>query len=143
MKFNSFFAIEKKKRSTVLESKIDRNKYMGFSSSSRTPLTEYSIALGIDRPVPITSKDSLLRPDYVENNPKLKTLITCAAINSLKPGDNIEEILTEKNIFDIAESCMNGGLEVIENDIDNMTEVNFKLNKIDELNKLYKKNVVD
>lgn len=140
MKFDKMFSIEKSKRESVLVNKIDKIRYLGFSNNTRILLTQYSMSLGVDRPVKVNSKDPLLRAEYIENNNELKTLITCAAINNIDI-DNSDEELNEENIFEISQNCMNRGLDIISDEIDNMVLNNFQLNKIEELNSLFKENV--
>lgn len=137
-----FINIEKAKRTKILNNKIDVENYLGLSNN-RIDLTAMGVALGIDRPVSVILKDNLLRQEYVENNFLLRTIITCGAIYTMNDNDDLNDVLSNENIFKNASECLNRGLDIIENQINSYPASNHRLKLIEELEELYDETIVE
>ena len=133
-----FINIEKEKRKKILEDKIDFTDYLGFHKD-RGRLIPYGIGLGLSSPVPLKSKDSLYRPSYI--NVEMETLLTCAAIYNMDDNDSLNEFLTDKKIGEIADACLNKGLDLIEYEIDDISAENYQLSLLSDLYDLYEENL--
>lgn len=126
--------IEKKKRRDVLENKIDVTNYLGMKQN-RLSLVEYGIAVGYDDPKPIEKKDALFRDSYIENNSQLQALLVSLAVGKMGSNADLNKVLTADGIGEIVDQCLNGGLIIIEDEIDNQA-INYD-RKIFELDELY------
>lgn len=134
----NFVSIEKSKRKGILEDKIDANDYLGLRND-RGRLITYGISLGMDMPQEIVSRDSLYRPEYI--NTEMKAIMVAAVVNGLDSFDNLSEKLSDKRITEVTDACLNRGLDIIEDSIDNDPAQNYKLKKLSDLDKLYSENV--
>lgn len=137
-----FVNIEREKRKSILEKKIDKYNYLSMGKE-RTTLIKLGIAMGLDNPRILKSKDPLVRPEYVKSNPELTAIIACSAIEHMDENADLNQVLESGSMFGIAEECLNEGLNVIEDQIDNMPTNNFRLRMIEELEELYLEKVID
>ena len=137
-----FINIERKKRKQILENKIDQQNFLGLFND-RGRLIALGVSLGLDRPTPITNKDALSRQEYVERNHELKTIMACVAIEHMKENDDLNEVLSDSNRFNLTDECLNRGLDVIEDQIDSIPADNYRLRLIEDLELLYEENVKD
>ena len=131
-----FINIEKAKRKKLLENKIDALNYLGLNND-RGRLIALGVALGLDRPLEIKNKDSLYRQEYVERNFDLRAIMVCAAVEHMQEEDDLNEILSDANVYNLSDECLNRGLDVIENHIDDDPIDNFRLRLIESLDELY------
>ena len=137
-----FINIEKEKRTKILEKKIDAQNFLSMNKE-RGLLIKYGIAMGLDNPKELKNKESLYRPEYVRNNPELLAIIACTAIEHMKSSDDLNDVLDSVKMFNLADECLNRGLDVIEYQIDNVPTNNYRLHLIEELEELYNECVND
>ena len=118
--FDQRFFIDKSKRKEILENLVDISGFLGWGKNNRNALLQWSIALGMDTPTPITgAKDGLVRPETIQSNYDMQAIFIAMAMYQADfDKDALDEILTESNIYRQSEECMNSGLSILAEFID-------------------------
>lgn len=135
-----FINVEKEKNQKIIRDLIDKENYLGLYKD-RGKLIEVGVALGKDEPKKLKTKESLYREEYIKQNPEIEAIITCAAVGNIDTTGDINDLLSADAIYAIADQCLNAGLDVLENNINNKPLNNYKLKLLEELDELYEENV--
>lgn len=138
-----FLNISKEIKNTVIQT-IDDEHYMELQSSStpRLDLFIYAMALGKNSPSEIQKKESFVRNEYLAKNVEAITMLVAVAYSHKKDFENLEDVLDEKKIGQLADTCANTGFKIIEGDFkENYSGDNGYLKMISDLDDLYEKNI--
>lgn len=138
-----FLNISKELKDSVVQS-IDDEHYMELQSSStpRLDLYLYALALGKNNPTDIQKKDSFVRNEYLAKNVEAIAMLVAITYAHKKDFENLEEVLDEKRIGQLADSCANTGFKIIDGDMqENYNGDNGYLKMISDLDDLYEKNI--
>lgn len=138
-----FLNISKELKDSVVQS-IDDEHYMELQSSStpRLDLFLYALALGKNNPTDIQKKDTFVRNEYLAKNVEAIAMLVAIAYAHKKDFENLEDVLDEKKIGQLADSCANTGFKIIDGDMkENYNGDNGYLKMISDLDDLYEKNI--
>lgn len=138
-----FLNNSKELKDSVVQS-IDDEHYMELQSSStpRLDLYLYALALGKNNPTDIQKKDSFVRNEYLAKNVEAIAMLVAITYAHKKDFENLEEVLDEKRIGQLADSCANTGFKIIDGDMqENYNGDNGYLKMISDLDDLYEKNI--
>lgn len=138
-----FLNISKELKDSVVQS-IDDEHYMELQSSStpRLDLFLYALALGKNNPTDIQKKDTFVRNEYLAKNVEAIAMLVAIAYAHKKNFENLEDVLDEKKIGQLADSCANTGFKIIDGDMkENYNGDNGYLKMISDLDDLYEKNI--
>lgn len=134
-----FLNISKELKDSVVQT-IDDEHYMELqiASTPRIELYAYAMALGKNNPIEMQKKESFVRNEYLCKNVEVIAMLVALTYSKKKEFENLEDVLDEKKIGQLADACANTGFKIIQSDIkDNYNGDNGYLKMISDLDELY------
>ncbi len=127
--------IDREKRQ-IIQQMID-DSYLGFKGRDASAIAVYALAKGLDNPSKVKNADGWIRPESFGT--VLPTLMVAAKLGDVIDQDlRFDEELNENKILEYSEQCINTGLDIIYEEMnENPWSINAYLKAIEDLQCLY------
>lgn len=107
----SYFYIDKKYRQLIQE--FSDNGILGFKDAGTWHIFCFAMAMGINLPVDLKSRDSYARVEYLKTEYKAKALIEAVSIARAKNNNDVDNFCTLPQVEDYTEKLANNGFGIL------------------------------
>lgn len=116
---------------------LQEKKILGLDTASNLSFFLFTMALGINTPVELQSRDGFIRYEYCKT--KDKALLSCALLGNAKSDDEVERYIEFDTCTDYCEQCAESGIAKLQkmyNDAECDEEL-LERRMLTELDKMY------